>query len=141
VGTPRERDVKTLLLDQEIWDLVKDAAGNIAVAANPYAIAQDVASAVRVFRGEVWYDTAQGMPYLQQILGEAPPIELVKSQLASVGMTTPEVTHIDVFITAFEGRELSGQLKITDNRGNTLIAGSASLQGPVPWYVSAAVPF
>lgn len=133
--------MKTLLLDQNEWDLTKDAAGNIAVAEAPYAIAQDVASAVRVFQGEVWYDTNQGMPYLQQILGEAPPIEFVKSQLAAVGGTTPEVTAIEVFITALEGRELTGQLIVTDIRGNVLIVGSASLQGPVPWYINAAVGY
>lgn len=133
--------MNTLLLDQDTWDLTKDASGNIAVAGNPYSIAQDVASAVRVFQGELWYDVRQGMPYLQQILGEAPPMEFVKAKLAEVGETTPEVTHIDVFITAFEGRELSGQLKITDTRGNVLIAGSASLQGPVPWYINAAVSY
>lgn len=38
--------MKTLLLDQKSWDLTLDAAGNIAVAAEPYAIAQDVASVI-----------------------------------------------------------------------------------------------
>ena len=39
----------TLLLDQTEWDLVLDASGNIALASPPYALAQDVASAVRTF--------------------------------------------------------------------------------------------
>lgn len=43
--------MKTLLLDRATWDLAVDAQGNIAVADVPYATAQDVSSAVRVFRG------------------------------------------------------------------------------------------
>ena len=39
----------TLLLDPDTWDLTVDNNGNIAVAAPPYAVAQDVASAIRTF--------------------------------------------------------------------------------------------
>ena len=41
--------MNTLLLDLTNWDLLVDASGNIAVASDPYSVAQDVASAVRVF--------------------------------------------------------------------------------------------
>ena len=41
--------MNTLLLDQTAWDLVLDSAGNIALAAVPYARAQDVASAIKTF--------------------------------------------------------------------------------------------
>ena len=47
----------TLLLDRTTWDLCLDANGNIAMATGPYAIAQDVASAVRL-----WHDTTKGVP-------------------------------------------------------------------------------
>jgi hypothetical protein len=49
----------TLLLDRAIWDLSLDANGNIAIATGPYAIAQDVASAVR--RGELRHNTTKGV--------------------------------------------------------------------------------
>ena len=65
--------MKTLLLDRTQWDLVQDANGNIALATEPYARAQDVASACRLFRGELWYDTAAGIPYFEDILGKSPP--------------------------------------------------------------------
>ena len=35
----------TLLLDRTVWDLLLDGSGNIAIATEPYATAQDVASA------------------------------------------------------------------------------------------------
>ncbi len=41
---------KTLLLDTDEWDLVLDANGDIALADEPYAISQDVASAIRTFQ-------------------------------------------------------------------------------------------
>lgn len=43
--------MNTLYLDQESWDLTLDTAGNIALAKDPYAKAQDVASAYRVRTG------------------------------------------------------------------------------------------
>ncbi|AJJ19826.1 hypothetical protein [Yersinia intermedia] len=54
----------TLLLDRTAWDLVLDANGDIAMASLPYSIAQDVASAIKTFIGECWYDTSQGVPYV-----------------------------------------------------------------------------
>jgi hypothetical protein len=62
------------LLDRSTWDLVLDASGNIAVASAPYALAQDAASAIRLLAGELWYDTAQWVPYSSKSSGQAPPI-------------------------------------------------------------------
>lgn len=132
--------MKTLLLDQATWDLTKDASGNIAVADRPYAIAQDVASATRVFLGEIWYDTRLGVPYFEQILGKAPPLEFIKAQLAAPGLTVPNVVDVQVFITGFVNRGLSGQLVITDDRGLTAIVGFMSLD-ELPWYINAAISY
>jgi hypothetical protein len=108
------QSMNTLLLDQVTWDLTKDAAGNIAMASNPYAIAQDVASATRLFLGELWYDTTQGVPYFQQILGKLPPAQFIKAALVQAGLTTPETKSIVCYLTGFVNRELTGQLQITD---------------------------
>jgi len=64
---------KTLLLDRTVWDLVLDSNGDIALASPPYALEQDVASAVRLFLGELWYDTTKGIPYLKKFLGNYRP--------------------------------------------------------------------
>lgn len=103
----------TLLLDQKTWDLTLDAGGNIALATDPYSIAQSVASAVRTFLGEVWYDTALGVSYFQSILGFLPPLELLKAQLVAAALTVPEVTAAKVFISALKGRQLTGQIQVT----------------------------
>jgi hypothetical protein len=70
----------TLALDRTTWDLFLDARGDIAVASNPYSLAQDAASAIRLFSGELYYDTTQGVPYFGQILGQMPPLEFMKAQ-------------------------------------------------------------
>jgi hypothetical protein len=38
--------MSSLLLDIDVWDLVLDANGDIALAQPPYSLAQDVACAV-----------------------------------------------------------------------------------------------
>lgn len=130
--------MNTLLLDPDTWDLLVDASGNIAMAADPYAVAQDVASACRLFLGELWYDTTQGVPYFSRILGKLPPLAFIKGQLIAAAMTVPGVARARVFFTSFSNRELSGQMQITTTSGTTvaIAIGSASL----PWYVQAVTP-
>lgn len=112
----------TLLLDQTAWDLVLDASGNIAVATNPYALAQDAASAIRLFLGELWYDTTLGVPYFSAILGRAPPLALLKAKLVSVALTVPGVTTADVFISSVSARSVRGQVHVTDVAGTPAAA-------------------
>lgn len=109
--------MQTLLLDQAAWDLVVNAKGNIAVAANPYSLAQDAASALRTFRGECFWDTGIGVPYLAQILGRNIPLALLKQHLIDAALTVPEVVSAQVFISALTGRVLSGQVQVISSSG------------------------
>lgn len=109
----------TLLLDQDAWDLVLDVNGNIALAAAPYSIAQDVASATRTFLGECWYDTNLGLPYWQQILGDFPPLPFVSQQIEEACYTIPNVAAVEVSFTSFDNRSLAGQIQIIDTDGVT----------------------
>lgn len=104
----------TLLLDQTAWDLVLDANGNIAMASPPYALAQDVASAVRLFLGELWYDTTQGIPYWTQVLGKLPPASLLIEMINQAALTVPGVVSVQTFITAFNARAVEGQIQFVD---------------------------
>ena len=107
----------TLLLDQTAWDLVLDANGNIALAGAPYSIDQDVASATRTFLGECWYDTTQGIPYWQEILGDLPPLQYIAEQLQDAALTVPDVAAAQAVFTSFQGRSLAGQIQIIDTDG------------------------
>lgn len=114
--------MNTLLLDTVLWDLVTDADGNIAVATDPYSVVQDVASACRVFLGEEWYDTTQGIPYFQQILGYLPSVAFVKTQLAAAAATVPGCNNPVVFLNSFINRTLTGQVQFQDSNGVTQVA-------------------
>ena len=109
--------MKTLLLDRTVWDLVLDTSGNIALASNPYAIAQDVASAVKLFLGECWYDTTKGIPYFDQVLGHLPPQSVVKSYVEGAALTVPEVVQAQCTIVSIKDRVLTGQIEVIDTEG------------------------
>lgn len=110
--------MKTMLLDIDEWDLVIDAKADIAVASNPYALAQDAASAIKLFLGEQYYNTTIGVPYWQDILGLAPPLSLVKAKFVQAALTVPEVVAARCFISSFVRREIRGQVHVTDVNGN-----------------------
>lgn len=119
--------MNTLLLDLTFWDLCVDANGNIAMAAAPYAIAQDVASAQRTFATEVYYNGQLGLPYFQGILGmdgtnPPPPVSLFSEYMVVAALTVPNVVPSPppVFtVSGFTNRGVTGQTTFTDNAGNT----------------------
>lgn len=111
--------MKTLLLDNTNWDLLLDAAGNIAVADEPYALAQDVASALKLFFGELWYDTSKGIPYFAEILGQTPPVTFFQELMVRAATTVPGVVSAQCTIQAFENRTVTGQVIFTTSNGQT----------------------
>ncbi|NTF54935.1 hypothetical protein G6L12_08515 [Agrobacterium rhizogenes] len=113
----------TLLLDTGTWDLAVDTAGNIAMAGEPYALAQDAASAIRTFEGEVFYNTLLGIPYFSQILGYAPPTSLMKAHFNEAALTVPGVVTSQCFITSWDNRVVTGQVQITAEDGTVSAAG------------------
>lgn len=102
------------------WDLVLDAQGNIAVASEPYALAQDAASECRLFAGEAFYDTGRGIPYWGQILGLRPPLSLVRAYLVQAALLVPGVVKAAAFFSGFTDRQLTGQVQVTDSAGVTI---------------------
>lgn len=114
--------MKTMLLNPRTWDLLKDASGNIASAENPYALAQNAASAIRLFLTEQWYNTTIGVPYFQSFLSFRPNVPLMKAKLADVAKTVPDVVTATVFITSLVDRNIRGQVQVTDASGTTTVA-------------------
>ncbi len=109
--------MKTLYLDQATHDLTLDGAGNIALASEPYSLAQDAASAILTFLGECYYDTTVGVPYWQDILGRFPPLSLFKADLVEAALTVPEIVAAKVFISDVAGRKITGQVQVTNVDG------------------------
>lgn len=119
----------TLLLDPDTWDLVLDASGNIAVATGAYAQAQDAASQCRLFQRELYYDTAQGIPYWQSILGYIPRVPLLKAKYQAAALLVPGVTRAVIDIQSVAGRTVSGIIYITNDQGQDSFAKLLSVLG------------
>lgn len=115
--------MNTLFLQPGSWDLTVDVSGNIAVASDPYSLAQDAASAIKTFAGECWYDTTQGIPYWSEIIGYLPPLTLVKDGMISAALTVPGIVAAQVFFTSLTGRQLAGQVQITTASGEAAGVG------------------
>jgi hypothetical protein len=119
----------TLLLDTVLWDLTVDAAGNWAVATEPYALAQDVSSAVRLFLGELWYDDTQGIDYFKTILGKSPSLAVFQELMVQAALTVPDVVSAVCVVNSYDfvTRHVDGQIQFIDVNGNN---GSISLGNP-----------
>jgi hypothetical protein len=76
-----------------------------------------VASAVRLFLGELWYNTPQGIPYFEEILGQLPPLTLIIAYIERAALTVPGVVKAQGIISAFEGRKITGQIQFIDETG------------------------
>lgn len=115
----------TLLLDVGFWDLTLDAFGNIAVAAPPYAIAQDVASACRTVLGEVYYDDTLGVDYFGQLFGKTPPASVFQEQFVTQTELVPGVVTATCIIESYSSvtRETTGQIIFTDVNNQTQTVG------------------
>lgn len=107
----------SLLLDQKTWDLTTDINGNIALASEPYSTAQDVACALRTFLGEPYFDTSQGVKYLQLILGKFSPLSVIKAELTRVALDVTGVVSAVAYVTTLVNRNLVGQVQVTLESG------------------------
>lgn len=111
--------MRTALLDVSAWDCVLDSAGNLAIATAPYQHAQDVASAIRLFLGELWYDTTKGVPYFTDILGQVPAPGYFQSLMEQAALTVPDVVSANCTIESVEGRTVTGAVTFTTVTGQT----------------------
>jgi len=111
--------MNSLALDPVTWDLVTDPAGNLAMVSGAARLAQDVATAIRTYAGEVIYDTTLGIRWFEDILGQTPNIALVKADCETAALTVPGVQSVQIFLTSVTQRGLSGQVQITGTDGST----------------------
>lgn len=104
----------------EIWDLTLTPGGNLAAVDGAARIAQDVACYERTFKGEPWYASEDGVPYLVNELGSLPPAELVRERAVRRALQVPGVAAATVELTEFAARTLRGRIRITTDDGETV---------------------
>ena len=109
--------MNTVYLDPTDWDLRLDANGDIALASNPYSMAQDVASAIKLFDKELWYDTRKGIPHFENALGKRPSFSLYQKNLQDAALTVPEVVQAKADFVVNGERVLNGQVTFIDKTG------------------------
>ena len=115
--------MNTLFLSTNEWDLALDSSGNIAMATEPYALAQDAASACRTFVADLIYAPTEGIPYFTQVLGQLPPLNDIRAMYVAAAMQVPGVVGAQVFFSSFTNRTLSGQLQVTNRAGAITATG------------------
>jgi hypothetical protein len=126
----------TILLDRAAWDLVLDANGNIALATEPYSLAQDAASAIKTIGptsttpGECYWDTTVGVPWLEILGLNQTPLALLKAQLVDAAETVPDVASAQVFITAVKNRTIQGQVQIVSASSGAAAVATFSTINP-----------
>lgn len=115
--------MNTLLLTVDNWDICLDANRNLAVAAAPYQLAQDVASAIRTVLGEVWYDDTLGVDYFGQIYGKTPPLAVLQALLVRAALSVTGVVSAQAVINSFSRttRTVVGQVLFVDSSGKTAV--------------------
>ncbi|WWQ12947.1 baseplate wedge subunit [Ralstonia phage PQ43W] len=122
----------TLALDTNLWDLDVDAAGNWRTVGNGsqlhgptdatgpgMRLAQDVATRCMAWRGEVPFDTTQGIRY-PNILGQAPNLTVVQNAFQQEALNVPGCAQAVASFT-FDSvkRMVTGTLNVADFAGNT----------------------
>lgn len=112
--------MKSLLLDTDTWDLVVDASGNLAICSEPYSKLQDVATAIRLWLGEVLYDINLGIGYDSKIFSSPQGIGILKQEVERVARAVDGVTSAQC-IAGVSGktRALSGFVRLSLADGTT----------------------
>jgi len=118
--------MSTIFLRPDTWDWCLNASGDIAVATGPYALAQDAASAIRLFLGEYYFDISLGTPYFQTTFGQIPNLQLIKAQCVAAALTVEGVDSAVCFIASVTNRQVTGQVQITSTNGKTAVTGFSS---------------
>ena len=110
----------TLLLDTDTWDLTLDAAGRISTTSGAYAVAQNVANAVRLFRNDSIYEPERGIPHFVTSLGATVSEAVIRSRCNSAARAVDGVADASTEIESIDGRTLTGTIEITTDEGVTV---------------------
>lgn len=102
----------TIKLNSDNWDLELDASGNMYAVDGNERLAQDVATACRVWRGEALADIEFGVPY-RDIMGNRPALSLISAYLGETALTVTDVTEIEIDLqNADNERLMTGSILI-----------------------------
>ena len=106
----------TLYLKPDDWDITLDLSGRIAVSANAYAIAQNVANAVRLFTNEAFFAMDEGIPHFDIELGYTrPSLSVLRARMREAALNVEGVLDAVINLEPLDRseRKLAGEILLT----------------------------
>ena len=106
----------TLYLNPDSWDITLDSSGRIARSTQAYAIAQNVANAVRLFTGEAYFAQDEGIPHFEIELGYTrPALSVLRARIREAALNVEGVQDAQVNINTpvSSDRRLTGEILLT----------------------------
>lgn len=106
----------TLYLNPDSWDITLDSSGRIARSTQAYAIAQNVANAVRLFTGEAFFAMDEGIPHFDIELGKTrPALSVLRARMREAALNVEGVQDAQVNINTpvSAERKLTGEILLT----------------------------
>jgi hypothetical protein len=91
-----------LAIDQTTNDLYLEDDGNLALATNAKAVGEHARQRLQTYLGEWFLDTSCGVPWLDQIFGQAYDSALAESVVKAELLDTDGVTDITSFSVSFD---------------------------------------
>jgi hypothetical protein len=95
---------------------------DIALNTQGLAVAQDVASAIKLFQGELYYDTTLGVPYFGQVFSQQYNAAIINSLMQQAALTVPNVVEAVASVSNLDAngkpsRDIAGTVEILDVNG------------------------
>ena len=104
----------TLYLQPDSWDITLDSSGRIARSVQAYAIAQNVANAVRLFTGEAFFAMDEGIPHFDIELGKTrPALSVLRARMREAALNVEGVLDAQITLDDVQDRKLSGEILLT----------------------------
>lgn len=104
----------TLYLQPDSWDITLDSSGRIARSTQAYAIAQNVANAVRLFMGEAFFAMDEGIPHFDIELGKTrPALSVLRARMREAALNVEGVLDAQITLDDVQDRKLTGEILLT----------------------------
>ena len=104
----------TLYLQPDTWDITLDSSGRIARSVQAYAIAQNVANAVRLFTGEAFFAMDEGIPHFDIELGKTrPALSVLRARMREAALNVAGVLDAQITLDDVQERKLRGEILLT----------------------------
>lgn len=104
----------TLYLTPDNWDITLDSSGRLQTSANAYAIAQNVANAVRLFTNEAFFAMDEGIPHFEIELGYTrPALSVLRARIREAALNVEGVLDAAVNLDGVRNRKLTGEILLT----------------------------